>query len=79
MKHKDLTKESCVLICFIDSVVKIVVSEAATRGVLYKRVFLKVQNIYRKTQGQDLFFNKFAGTADVFTYHLNLKIFEHAL
>ena len=40
---------------------------------------LKVQKIQKKTQGQNLFFNKFAGTADVFTYHLNLEIFEHTL
>ena len=42
VKHKDLTRKSCVFICyFIDSVVKIVLSEAATGGVLYKKVFLK--------------------------------------
>ena len=40
---------------------------------------LKVQKIQWKTQGQNLIFNKFAGAADVFTYHLNLKIFEHTL
>ena len=32
-----------------------------------------------KTQSQNLFFNEFAGAADAFIYHLNLKIFEHAL
>ena len=50
--------------------VKIVFSKAAIGGVL------KVQKIRRKTQGQNLFFSKLAGAADVFTYHLNLKIFE---
>ena len=59
--------------------VKIVLTEAATRGVLYKKMFKKVQKIHRKTQGQNLFFNKFVGAADVFTYPLNLKIFEHTL
>ena len=39
----------------------------------------KVHKIHGKTQGQNLFFNKFAGAADVFTYYLNLKIFEHTL
>ena len=79
-KSCDLTTKSCVFICyFIDSVVKIVLSETATGGVLYKKVFLKFKKIHRKTQGQNLFFNKFAGAADVFTYHLNLKIFEHTL
>ena len=38
---------------------------------------LKVEKIHRKTQGQNHFFNKFAGSTDVFTYHLNLRIFEH--
>ena len=59
--------------------VKIVLSEAATGGVLYKKVFLKLKKIHRKTPGQSPFFKKFAGAADVFTYHLNLKIFEHTL
>ena len=57
---------------------KIVLSEAAIGGVLYKKVFLKFQNFTWKHQAS-LFFNKFAGAADVFTYHLNLKIFEHTL
>ena len=61
--------------------VKIVISEGATGGVLNKKVFLKStgKKIYRKTKGQNLFFNKFPGVADVFTYHLNLEIFEHTL
>ena len=29
---------------------------------------LKVQKIHRKTPGQNLFFNKFAGTADILTW-----------
>ena len=59
--------------------VKIAFSEAGTGGALYKKSVLEVQKIHRKTQGQNLFFNKFAGAADVFTDHLNLKIFEHTL
>ena len=56
--------------------VKIVLSEAATGVVLYKKMFLK----FKKFTGKhNLFFNKFSGAADVFTYHLNLKIFEHTL
>ena len=70
----------CFFTCyFIGSVVKIVLSEAATRGVLYKMVFLKkVAKFTGKHLCQSLFFNKFAGATDVF-YHLNLKIFEHSL
>ena len=59
--------------------VKIVFSEAATDGVLYKKVLLKFKKFTGKTQGQNLFFDKFAGAAGVFTYHLNLKIFENTL
>ena len=59
--------------------VTIVLSEAATRGVLYKKVFLKFAKFTGKHLCQSLFFNKFAGAADVFTYRLNLKIFEHSL
>ena len=59
--------------------VEIVLSEAATRGVLYKKVFLKSAKSTGKHLCQSLFFNKFAGTAVVFTYPLNLKIFEHSL
>ena len=55
----------------------IVLSEAATRGVLYKKVFLKFAKFTGKHLCQSLFFNKFAGAADVFTYRLNLKIFEY--
>ena len=58
---------------FIDSVVKSVLSEAATGGVL------KVRKIHRKTPVPESLFNKFAGAAVVFTYPLNLKIFEHSL
>ena len=56
--------------------VKIVLSETATGGVLYKKVFLKFKKFTGKHMAR-IFFNKFAGTADVSTYHLNLKIFEH--
>ena len=66
-------------IYFIDSVVKIVLSEAAAGGVLCKRVFLKFAKSTEKHLCQSLFFNKFAGAAAVFTYPLNLKIFEHSL
>ena len=59
--------------------VKIVLSEGTTGGVLYKKVFLKFVNSTGKHLCQSLFFNKFAGTAVVFTYPLNLKIFEHSL
>ena len=59
--------------------VKIVLSEAATGGVLYKKVLLKFAKFTGKHLYQSLFLNKFAGTADIFTYHLNLKIFEHTL
>ena len=80
VKHKDLTRKACVFICyFIDSVVKIVLSEAANGGVLYKKVFLKFAKFTGKYLCQSLFFNKFAGAADVFTYCLNLNIFEHSL
>ena len=70
-------RKSGIFIFFIGSVVKIVL--AATRGVLYKKVFLNFKKIHRKTPAQSLFFNKFAGAIDVFTYHPNLKIFEHTL
>ena len=64
VKHKDLRRKSCVFICyFIDSVIKIVLSEAATGGVLYKKVFLKFVKSTGKYLCQSLFLNKFAGTA----------------
>ena len=45
----DLTTKSCVFICyFIVSVVKIVLSEAATGRVLYKKVFLKFKKFTGK-------------------------------
>ena len=59
--------------------VKIVLSEAATRGVLYKKVFLKFTKPIEKYLCQGLFLNKFAGAAVVFNYPLNLKIFQHSL
>ena len=62
-----------------DSVVKIVLSQAATGGVLYKKVFLKFGKFTGKHLCQSLLFNKFVGAPDVFTYRLNLKIFEHIL
>ena len=61
------------------TIVKIILSEAATRGVLYKKVFLKSAKSTGKHLCQSLFFNKFAGAADTFTYRLNLKIFDHNL
>ena len=49
VKYQDLTRKSCVFICyFIDSMVKIVFSEAATGGVLYKKVFLKFKKFTGK-------------------------------
>ena len=73
-------RKSCVFIYyFIDSVVKIVLSEAATRGVLYKKVFLKFAESTGKHLSQSPFLNKYAGAAVVFTYPLNLEIFEHNL
>ena len=73
-------RKSCVFICyFIDSVIKIVLSETATGGVLYKKVFLKFAKSTGKHLCQSLFFNKFAGAAVAFTYPLNRKIFEHSL
>ena len=80
MKHKYLTRKLCLFICyFIGLVVNIALSEAATKGVLYKKLFLKSsQNSQEKTCAT-VFFNKFEGAADFFTYHLNLKIFEHSL
>ena len=59
--------------------VKIVLSEAATGGVLFKKMFLKFKKFTGKHKARISFFNKFAGAADVFTYYLNLKIFEHTL
>ena len=54
--------EKIMCICyFIGSVVKIVLSEAATGGVLYKKVFLKFAKFTGKYKCQSLFFNKFAG------------------
>ena len=64
---------------FIGSVVKIVLSEAATRGVLYKKMFLKFAKSTGKYLCQSLFLNKFAGATVVLTYPLTLKIFEHSL
>ena len=80
VNYKDLTRKSCVFICyFIDSGVKNVLSKADTGGVPYKKVFLKFVKFTGKHLCQSLLFNKFAGAADVFTYRLNLKIFEHSL
>ena len=42
---------------FIGSVVKIVLSEAATRGVLYKKMFLKCVKFTHKHLCQILFFD----------------------
>ena len=44
-------RKSCVFICyFIDSVIKIVVSETATGGVLQRKMFLKIlQNLQEFT------------------------------
>ena len=64
---------------FTDSVMKIVLSDAATGGVLRKKVFLKFAKFTGKHLCQSLFFNKFAGAADTFTYRLNQKIFDHNL
>ena len=58
---------------------KILLSEAATGGVMYKKVFLKFAKSAGKYLCQSLFLNKFAGAAVVFTYPLNLEIFEHNL
>ena len=55
------------------------ISEAATGGVICKKVFLKFAKSTGKHLCQSLFFNKFPGAAAVFTYPLNLKIFEHSL
>ena len=64
VKHKHLTRKLSVFICyFIGSVMKIVLSEAATGGVVYKKVFLKFVKFTGKYKCQSLFFNKFAGTA----------------
>ena len=76
--QKSYEKTMCICY-FIDSMVKIVLSEAATGGVLYKKAFLKFARSTGKHLCQSLFFNKFAGTAVVFAYPLNLKIFEHSL
>ena len=46
---------------FIGSVAKIVLSEAATGGVLYKKLFLKFAKFTGKYKCQSPFFNKFAG------------------
>ena len=62
MKHKDLKRKSCVFTCyFIGSVVKIVLSEAATIVVLQKKLFQKFWNINRKTLMLEALFNKVAG------------------
>ena len=64
VKHKDIKRKSCVFICyFIGSVVKIVLLEAVTRGVLYKKEFLKFTKFRGKYKCQGLFFNKLAGAA----------------
>ena len=56
--------EKIICICyFIGSVVKIVLSEAATRGARYKKVFLKFAKVTGKYKCHSLFFNKFAGAA----------------
>ena len=56
LSHKDLTRKSCVFICyFIGSLVEIVLSEAATGGVLYKKVFLKFAKLTGKYNCQSLF------------------------
>ena len=56
--------EKIINICyFVGSVVKIVLSEAATGGILYKKVFLKFAKLTGKYKCQSLFFNKFAGSA----------------
>ena len=78
VKHKNIKRKSCIFICyFIGSVVKIVLLEAATRGVLYKKVFLKFAKFRGKYKCQGLFFN--CRRCGIFTYRLNLKIFEHSL
>ena len=46
---------------FIGLVVKIVLSEAVTRGVLYKKVHLKFEKFTGKCKCQSHFFNEFAG------------------
>ena len=51
--------------------VKIVFSEAATGGVLYKKMFLKLKKFTGKHKAGISFL--------IFTYHLNLKIFEYTL
>ena len=55
VKHKDLTRKSCVFIYFIGSVVKTVLSEAATRGVIYKKVSLKFAKFTGRYKCQSLF------------------------
>ena len=52
-----------IICCFIGSVVKIVLSKAATGGVLYNKVFLKFAKFTGKYKCQSLYFNKFAGAA----------------
>ena len=55
-------------------------SEAVSRMCSVKKsVFGNFTKFTGKHLCQSLFFNKFAGTSDVFTYRLNLKIFEHIL
>ena len=80
MKHKYLTRKLCLFICyFIGSVVKIALSEVAIEGVLYKKLFLKSLQNSQENNCATVFFNKFEGTADFFTYRFRLKICEHSL
>ena len=72
-------KIMCIYFLFHWFIGKSLLSEAATRGVLYKTVFLKFAKFTRKHLCQSLIFNKLAVVADVFTYRLNLKIFEYNL
>ena len=55
--------------------VKIVFSEAATGGVLYKKVFLKFKKLTAKHKDRISFLINLQDATGVFTYHLNLKIF----
>ena len=56
MKHKYITKKSCLFIYFIGSVVKIALSEAATGGVLYENMFLESsQNSQENTYARVFF------------------------
>ena len=57
VKHKDLTRKSCVFVYFIDSVVKIVLSDVATEDVLYKKVLLKFTKFTGKYKYQTASFS----------------------